>query len=75
MLCPENEYQFSMTDEFCKDSWACKVVGRRVTVHKHWHYRLVMGTVGYSLKTLRGTDELLHATFDVFHGKCNQPVT
>lgn len=33
------------------------------------HYRLVLGTVGYGLKGFKGTDELLHATYDAFQGK------
>ena len=28
-----------------------------------------MGTVGYSLNRLRGTEELLHATYDVYTGE------
>ena len=36
---------------------------------KHRHYRMVLGTVGYDLQRLRGTDELLRATYDVFQGK------
>ena len=28
-----------------------------------------MGTVGYPLSTMRGTKELLHATYDVFTGE------
>ncbi len=36
---------------------------------KYGHYRLVLGTVGYGLKRLKGTEELLHACLDVFHGE------
>lgn len=28
-----------------------------------------MGTVGYNLNRLRGTEELLHATYDVYTGR------
>lgn len=58
-----------MTDEFCDDEWACKVRGKKVYLWKQWHYRLVMGTVGYGLRRFRGTEELLRSTYDVFHGE------
>ncbi|KAI0699327.1 hypothetical protein C8T65DRAFT_659926 [Cerioporus squamosus] len=59
------EIQCTQTDEYCQDSWTCLVKGKAVSVPKLVHYRVVLGTVGYSLKNLRGTEELLHATFDV----------
>ncbi len=57
-----------MTDEFCLDSWPCEVRGKKIKLGKYWHYRIVLGTVGYGLKHLNGTEELLHATYDVFQG-------
>ena len=47
-------------------------MGHDVTVVKHWHYRVVLGTVGYGLRDLHGTQELLSATYDVFHGEPGQ---
>ena len=58
-----------MTDEYCFATWTRAVRGRRVIVDKRQHYRIVLGTVGYDLRHIRGTDELLHATFDAFHGE------
>ncbi|RPD62309.1 hypothetical protein L226DRAFT_568895 [Lentinus tigrinus ALCF2SS1-7] len=60
-----NEIQSTETDEYCHDSFVCFLKGKAVSVAKLVHYRVVLGTVGYSLKRLRGTEELLHATFDV----------
>ncbi|RDX42652.1 hypothetical protein OH76DRAFT_92714 [Lentinus brumalis] len=61
------DVQVSETDEYQDDACVCKVMGDSVVVAKHWHYRVVLGTVGYGLRDLRGTGELLHATYDVFH--------
>ncbi|KAJ2992450.1 hypothetical protein NUW54_g7931 [Trametes sanguinea] len=60
----EPVFQSSLTEEFAKDSWVCTVNGKRIRVNEVWHYRLVTSTVGYGLQTLRGTEELLHATHD-----------
>ena len=57
-----------MTDDMNAEPWACRVAGRAVEVAKRQHYRLVMGTVGHSLKSVRGAQELLHAAYDVFTG-------
>ncbi|KAI0712056.1 hypothetical protein C8Q76DRAFT_733247 [Earliella scabrosa] len=62
-----HETQCSMTDEHCFATWTRTVRGRQIRVGKHQHYRIVLGTVGYDLRHIRGTDELLHATFDAFH--------
>ncbi|RPD62303.1 hypothetical protein L226DRAFT_458441 [Lentinus tigrinus ALCF2SS1-7] len=61
------DMQVSETDEYQKDETVCKVMGDDVVVVKHWHYRVVLGTVGYGLGYIRGTEKLLHATYDVFH--------
>ncbi|KAI0357832.1 hypothetical protein OH77DRAFT_1305388 [Trametes cingulata] len=58
--------QYTATDGYVTKPWACSVAGERNTVVAHIHYRLVLGTVGYGLKRFRGTDELLHATYDGF---------
>ena len=65
----EGEMQCSRTDEYCSASWACKTNGKQVFLSEHWHYRLVMGTVGYGLRRFIGTEELLHATYDVLRGQ------
>ena len=57
-----------MTDEYCTDDWVCGVRGEKVALFKQWHYRIVMGTVGYGLKRFKDTEELLRTTYDVFHG-------
>lgn len=50
-------------------SWASRVADRKISTSNYIHYRLVLGTVGYGLKSFRGTDELLPATYDIFHGE------
>ena len=62
------EMQSSVVDEYCFDPWATEVAGKKIFVSKHWHYRVVLSTVGYGISRLEGTAELLHATLDVFHG-------
>ena len=51
------------------EAWARRIGGRDVIVTRRRHYRLVTHTVGYGLKDLRGTEELLHATDDAFVGE------
>ena len=51
------------------EAWARRIGGRDVIVTRRRHYRLVTHTVGYGLKDLRGTEELLHATYDAFVGE------
>ncbi|KAL7281487.1 hypothetical protein ACG7TL_004802 [Trametes sanguinea] len=48
------------------EPWKCRIDNKEVYVSRRRHYRLVTQTVGYSLKTIRGTEELLHSTYDVF---------
>ncbi|KAI0712055.1 hypothetical protein C8Q76DRAFT_597981, partial [Earliella scabrosa] len=49
----------SLTYAYCAN-------GQGIIMFKHRHYRIVLGTVGYDLQHLRGTDELIRATYDVF---------
>lgn len=66
-------FQYSRTDLYDRTSWASLVAERRIGLSTHIHYRLVLGTVGYGLKTFRGTDELLRATYDAFQGEPSLP--
>ncbi|KAH9889374.1 hypothetical protein C8Q73DRAFT_793575 [Cubamyces lactineus] len=59
-------FQDTQTDQFVDEPWARRIDGRDVIVHRRRHYRLVTHTVGYPLKDIRGTEELLHATYDAF---------
>ncbi|KAI0330530.1 hypothetical protein GY45DRAFT_750579 [Cubamyces sp. BRFM 1775] len=59
--------QHTKMDHYCMKAWACPVLGEKVAVSTHIHYRLVVGEVGYGLERIRGTQELLGATYDVFH--------
>ena len=59
--------QRSLTDRYQTASWNChKVVGPPIT--PHIHYRLALVEVGYPLKNLVGTKELMHATHNAFSG-------
>ncbi|KAI0324169.1 hypothetical protein GY45DRAFT_1263369 [Cubamyces sp. BRFM 1775] len=58
--------QDTQSDQFVDEPWARQIDRKDVIVHRRRHYRIVTYTVGYSLSTLRGTDELLHSTYDVF---------
>ncbi|OSC97317.1 hypothetical protein PYCCODRAFT_1419686 [Trametes coccinea BRFM310] len=62
----EPAFQETRTNQYVSEPWSRCIDEKDVYVSKRRHYRLVMGTVGYSIKTLRGTEELLHSTFDVF---------
>ncbi|KAL1950094.1 hypothetical protein VTO73DRAFT_5216 [Trametes versicolor] len=46
--------------------WACRIAGQPISVRDLQRYRLVLGTVGYGISTITGTEELLHATYDAF---------
>ncbi|KAL1950100.1 hypothetical protein VTO73DRAFT_5222 [Trametes versicolor] len=46
--------------------WACRIPDHPLSVTDVQRYRLVLGTVGYGLSTIKGTEELLHATYDAF---------
>ncbi|KAL1939424.1 hypothetical protein VTO73DRAFT_9980 [Trametes versicolor] len=58
--------QRTETDRYDTQPWVCPIRGAHVSVSTHIHYRLVVGTVGYPLRRLKGTDELLYAAYDVF---------
>ncbi len=62
--------QCSIVDEYCSDPWVSRIAGNKVIVGKYWHYRMVLNTVGYGLSRINGTEELLYAAYDVFHGAC-----
>ena len=62
------DVQASRTDELCKRPWVCKIDEEAPPLRKRLHYRLVCSTVGYGLQRFRGTEELLHATYDAFQG-------
>ncbi|KAI9062464.1 hypothetical protein FKP32DRAFT_1574035 [Trametes sanguinea] len=62
----EPGFQETRTNLYITEPWSRCIDGKDVYVSKRRHYRLVMGTVGYSIKTLRGTEELLYSTYDVF---------
>ncbi|OSD02397.1 hypothetical protein PYCCODRAFT_1367390 [Trametes coccinea BRFM310] len=46
------------SEAYLGDPWVCKVGGQRVRINELWHYRFVTSTVGYSLESLQGTEEL-----------------
>ncbi|KAH9889370.1 hypothetical protein C8Q73DRAFT_654273 [Cubamyces lactineus] len=62
----DHTFQDTETDRFVDEPWARRIRGNDVIVSMHRHYRLVTHTVGYPLRSLRGTEELLFATYDVF---------
>ncbi|KAH9946414.1 uncharacterized protein BXZ73DRAFT_37757 [Epithele typhae] len=66
----QTEIQSTMTNTLCGEEWVCRVQGSLPRFSQRRHCRLVMGTVGMPMSTVRGTEELLHATHDVFTGKC-----
>ncbi len=57
------------TDRYDTQSWVCPVRGQQVTVSTHIHYRLILWMVGYPVRRLKGTDELLHSGYDIFQGE------
>ena len=65
----EREAQCSMTDAYRSNLQELNSRDGGADIPKYRHYRIVLGTVGYDLQHLRGTDELLRATYDVFQGK------
>ncbi|OBZ71336.1 hypothetical protein A0H81_08861 [Grifola frondosa] len=62
----DDNLQYSITHKYESSRWVCGSKQRKISVSKHDHYRLVEGVAGYSLKRFKGTEELLHATYDVF---------
>ncbi len=63
-----SDLQSTVSHQFVSFPGICQVDGLRISVSQRYHYRLVMGTVGSPLKTVRGAKELLHATYDVLTG-------
>lgn len=63
-----NDLQSTLSDQFVSVPGICQVDGEVIRTSKRYHYRLVLGTVGSPLKTVRGAKELLHATYDVLTG-------
>ncbi|OBZ71187.1 hypothetical protein A0H81_08659 [Grifola frondosa] len=61
----DNGLQCTATGRYASKPWVCGKDRRKISVSKHIHYRLVEGTVGYSLKRFKGTEELLHSTYDI----------
>ncbi|TFK87463.1 hypothetical protein K466DRAFT_662999 [Polyporus arcularius HHB13444] len=61
-----DDFQTTATDEFATEPWVCRIEDHKVHVSRRKHYRLVLATVGYDLKHLRSSSELLHAAYDVF---------
>ncbi|OSC97320.1 hypothetical protein PYCCODRAFT_1419696 [Trametes coccinea BRFM310] len=59
-------FQDTHTNRFIGTPWSSRLNGKTIYVSRRRHYRLVTHTVGQSLRTLRGTEELLHSTYDVF---------
>ncbi|KAI0655470.1 hypothetical protein C8Q70DRAFT_1020230 [Cubamyces menziesii] len=59
-------YQETWTEEYEDEPWVCTIDGAHAKLSSSIHYRLVTYTVGYSLQSLRGTEELLRAHYDVF---------
>ncbi|KAI9067444.1 hypothetical protein FKP32DRAFT_1673002 [Trametes sanguinea] len=61
-------YQATRTDAFAQQPWRGRLNKYKRNEHlgQLHHYRLVTHTVGYSLKTMQGTEELLYAGYDVF---------
>lgn len=56
-----------MTDEYQSAPWNCnKTLGSLIVPHVH--YRMALSEVGYPLKNLLGTKELIHATLTAFIG-------
>ncbi|KAH8115742.1 hypothetical protein DFH11DRAFT_1854205 [Phellopilus nigrolimitatus] len=65
MSCELELPQCTRTNEFVDAPWACNY-GRKMKVTKHTHYRLVLKTVGYSLKDFKGTREMFETTHDAY---------
>ncbi|KAH9889367.1 hypothetical protein C8Q73DRAFT_623104, partial [Cubamyces lactineus] len=53
------------TDQFSAEPWVLRLHEPKTPVSKRRHYRMVTRTVGSSLSSVRGTEELLHATYDI----------
>ncbi|KAH9849520.1 hypothetical protein C2E23DRAFT_737111 [Lenzites betulinus] len=67
--------QVTKTDWFQDSEWAlacrAKTEREQLLLTPRRHYRMVTDVAGYSLNAIRGTDELLHATYDAFKAMCS----
>ncbi|KAI0367831.1 hypothetical protein BV20DRAFT_1114602 [Pilatotrama ljubarskyi] len=64
---PLSQMQLSRAERYDTKPWVSAIRGEMNSLSTQIHYRLVLGSVGYELKHFRGTDELLRATYDVYH--------
>ncbi|KAI0664001.1 hypothetical protein C8Q70DRAFT_905844 [Cubamyces menziesii] len=55
----------SAANQFSAEPWVSRINESKTSVSKRRHYRLVTQTVGSSLSSVRGTEELLYATYDI----------
>ncbi|OBZ71215.1 hypothetical protein A0H81_08700 [Grifola frondosa] len=62
----DDGYQRTATNQCLTEPWVCGLKSRCVAISKYVHYRLVSGPAGYGLQKFKGTNELLHATYDVY---------
>ncbi|GBE84578.1 predicted protein [Sparassis crispa] len=58
--------QYTQTNRYQNVDWVCKGGRQKFYLPSYVHYRLVVGTAGYGLQRFRGTEELLHATYDTY---------
>lgn len=58
--------QATLTDKYQVATWNCNRICR---LNPHIHYRMAAVEVGYALRHLLGTKELIHATFKAFIGE------
>ncbi|RPD54644.1 hypothetical protein L227DRAFT_555970 [Lentinus tigrinus ALCF2SS1-6] len=63
---PIEKIQSTRTALYVSKPWVCSINGRKPSPSTCIHYRMVVRTVGYGLRRFHGTQELLHATHDVF---------
>ena len=67
--------QTTRAQDFLEMTWVCgraredlmKDAHKRIV--RHTHYRMTSDVVGYSLRTLSGTSELLKTTYGAFTGE------
>ncbi|KAI0775526.1 hypothetical protein BD413DRAFT_688733 [Trametes elegans] len=58
--------QITESDSYTQAWWACLVNEQEVHLHRRHHYRIITTPVGHGLSTVKSTEELLYATYDVF---------
>ena len=75
LLMAGGSIQDTRTNEFSSHRWVCRMGGKTVHVPHRKHYRMVLDIVGYDLRSMRGTEELLHAGYDVLVGASCQPIS